>query len=121
MLMWVNMVSLLIVPEYHKLAVSPIWVEFLEGIGGIAQAISIEFRQHVDNAVRSGFSPRDRTGHRCMRHAQPPQLAFMLRSASERRPGYRSSNPMRVAPNPRQSNSPYDRRVCGIPPASRQR
>jgi hypothetical protein len=31
--------------------------------------IPIEFHEHVDIAIRSGFSPRDRTEHRCVGHA----------------------------------------------------
>src|ERR1022692_972981 len=35
--------------------------------------ILIEFHQHVDIAVRTGFSPGDRAEHRGVRHAEQPQ------------------------------------------------
>jgi len=40
-------------------------------------AIPIEFHQDVDVAIHSGFSSRDRTEHRGMGYAEPPQFAFV--------------------------------------------
>src|ERR1035441_3811449 len=45
--------------------------------------ILIEFHQHIDIAVRIGFSPRDRAEYCGVRHTEQPQLAFVSAESSQ--------------------------------------